>query len=1006
MDNDNDFIPQAPLSGPSAAEVGAVFPVPLAPALIRALSDAGTAVSLPAPLFSYPAVGAGANVAVSSAAPPLSTSAAGAGAGAASFLAAPPLNLSAVSAGACAVSSAAPPFSWPQHFSSNCEELRVQWQWLRPKPVHLKSEDAAHKFITRGTSALVEDYSESASGGWLPIEDDLILQQLKQRTSLIQYGQHKYKLSPSWFIVPDDSDTFGEGPLVGSRIRWVPDVSLTVEDDIEQDTGGYDDMEQLAVHQMDYEISLFPFSAHSSLDQEHVSFPELGSAMMADAFTASLRLGCSEDILLLAAFIKKIPPQSQNHVVCSGLKLLPAASDPALPHGDISVVLEIMRRIISVIPSRSLQEPVTKEIVMGSITSWCSKHGLDVYNRPLYKAYLEFQRMQAFYLSKRPPPGVDHYRSHPIFFRMNTPRKSFDSLGRLWNGFPFGRKNPDGSPDMRCQENYEVNTLVRGSSIVKVVEALSEGYPGNFFVHCAELDGPVGSYSRVTDRGDGGDRKGEPMKTYYILHSNSSLAKADKTQFTAVFAISSTMLGAEMKDASEPFRLGALGLAEPCPVEVFPNNHESEITRRIALHADDKVPPASGREEIVRNGKRFLELTGSARSVITRELQIRKDPALRVAGQKIKLADAVKDQLQHEPHFWKLKALQEMEDNHLFKSISCMSKNLYNSKLDIHVTDSHDFSIEFTGRRQQLAVLQEHVQSWFKRLSFCFKIKVDADDLINGLEHYRFPDPKNFGGKHDLEYKAFMKRLHNVTAEDLCEEEIFEMTQGKDFTRESRMEAVARIALQIFECRIVGGFVRDWIVNGDRKHPSGPPRDWVEVSKVYESKEPPDSYHGWLKWDFKPDVQVIPKDVDIELMTQYFDVNRFIHEVTKYGIVVDHYRHIPQRHFFLFDRETGPFTADFIEPQLACISTFGEFNVNCLCVSRFPDQVGLKLEYRSSSGEHILEVNPVIADCRKRQLFPMYEGVDERMKQRTMKMRDRGYFVIGVLVCILHLYFH
>jgi len=61
---------------------------------------------------------------------------------------------------------------------------------------------------------------------------------------------------------------------------------------------------------------------------------------------------------------------------------------------------------------------------------------------------------------------------------------------------------------MTSPENYESRRLVRGSSMDKVIEALSFGYPDNFFVHCAELDGPVNSYSRVVDRGDGGDGEG------------------------------------------------------------------------------------------------------------------------------------------------------------------------------------------------------------------------------------------------------------------------------------------------------------------------------------------------------------------------------------------------------------------------------------------------------------------------------------------------------------------
>jgi hypothetical protein len=76
--------------------------------------------------------------------------------------------------------------NWPQDCSANDVEPRVQWQWLRPKPVDLKPEDDAHKFITRGTTAPAKGPSERASGGWLPIEDVSILHHLQQRASLIE----------------------------------------------------------------------------------------------------------------------------------------------------------------------------------------------------------------------------------------------------------------------------------------------------------------------------------------------------------------------------------------------------------------------------------------------------------------------------------------------------------------------------------------------------------------------------------------------------------------------------------------------------------------------------------------------------------------------------------------------------------------------------------------------------------------------------------------------------
>ena len=294
-----------------------------------------------------------------------------------------------------------------------------------------------------------------------------------------------------------------------------------------------------------------------------------------------------------------------------------------------------------------------------------------------------------------------------------------------------------------------------------------------------------------------------------------------------------------MQDVLEPFRLGALGIAEPCTIEVLPDDPSRAITRRIALHHDDKVPAGFDHTEITRGANKYAQLRGSARSVVSRELRLRKCPELRIAKEKIKLVDAtVADKLKQGQHTNKLQQLQVMKDKNVFKPLGFMWKNLYNSQLEINVGDVQDLHIKFSGRRQQLNVLKKHLEFWGHQLLHSPVLKWEVDDVFSGIQHYRTPDPKNFGGAKNPEYQAFKKRLHNVTAEDLSEEYIFEMTMGKEATRESRMEAVTRIALQTFECRVVGGFVRDWIVNGDCKHPQQPPATWVEVQSTYEDKQP------------------------------------------------------------------------------------------------------------------------------------------------------------------------
>jgi hypothetical protein len=190
--------------------------------------------------------------------------------------------------------------------------------------------------------------------------------------------------------------------------------------------------------------------------------------------------------------------------------------------------------------------------------------------------------------------------------------------------------------------------------------------------------------------------------------------------------------------------------------------------------------------------------------------------------------------------------------------------------LELKFGDPAMSHIKFTGRRRHLDVFNQHIQYWRHQFTMPQSVVLELADHFMSVDRYRLASSSNFNSKE--EYTAFQKRLHNVTAESFSDEEVFELIMGTDATRESRMEAVCRVAVRTFDCKVVGGFVRDWIVNGQRKYPpsSIAPRDWV---KEYN---PP--LNGWMKWDFADDMEVIPKDLDIELsMTQPFDVNRLNH---------------------------------------------------------------------------------------------------------------------------------
>jgi hypothetical protein len=118
-------------------------------------------------------------------------------------------------------------------------------------------------------------------------------------------------------------------------------------------------------------------------------------------------------------------------------------------------------------------------------------------------------------------------------------------------------------------------------------------------------------------------------------------------------------------------------------------------------------------------------------------------------------------------------------------------------------------------------------------------------------------------------------------------------------SREEKMEVVSRLLIRKFKCKVTGGFIRDWVINGQSEKPGN-----ADVTKWIEKS----SYGGWEMVE-----GVIPKDIDVELAAgTEFDILRFMCLVRACGISVDVYDHKPQRHCFVFNLSEGPFTIDII----------------------------------------------------------------------------------------------
>ena len=138
--------------------------------------------------------------------------------------------------------------------------------------------------------------------------------------------------------------------------------------------------------------------------------------------------------------------------------------------------------------------------------------------------------------------------------------------------------------------------------------------------------------------------------------------------------------------------------------------------------------------------------------------------------------------------------------------------------VQIHLNNKADPHILVTGRRTALDKLEQQLRFWSFQLKGAPRVEI-ADEIM-AVDLYK--RPRRLG--NDRSDAAFRQRLHTVTADELSDSQIFDLCTGPSAKRESRMEIVSRLAIKTFGCKLVGGFVRDWIVRGKNFH-------WVSWQK-------------------------------------------------------------------------------------------------------------------------------------------------------------------------------
>ena len=228
------------------------------------------------------------------------------------------------------------------------------------------------------------------------------------------------------------------------------------------------------------------------------------------------------------------------------------------------------------------------------------------------------------------------------------------------------------------------------------------------------------------------------------------------------------------------------------------------------------------------------------------------------------------------------------------------------------------------------------------------------------------------------------EKIARITDSKRTSIELWKSLKGPRATRETRMEVVAWLAVCKFDCRLEGGFVRDWIVGGYSNKPAGPSSSWISY-RINPAGTPIPELNK----------ELIPCDLDCHLSTYWpFDIDRFLDLLHKYDIECVVARE-DWRYILLLDEHapTGPFTMDLIEPHVALTHDRIDFDVNNLSLEKdYTKELGMKVDIQSKP--YSIELETIVQNIKDKR-FQILRPIDSSMDIRIAKMKSRGWTQMG-----------
>lgn len=528
-------------------------------------------------------------------------------------------------------------------------------------------------------------------------------------------------------------------------------------------------------------------------------------------------------------------------------------------------------------------------------------------------------------------------------------------------------------------DDYRQNAQVKSGNWEMIAKALLVGYGENVFVSMKELQGKTHWFTRYSLGYD----------DLAVLDFQSTLLRSISTAPVALVLARDTRFSSSIRATAVLSFIG----------EIQSEWIEYGLTRKIALNMAEETKLSS--ENIltiaqqtffsvdIKLSNHNLTLQGPAGAVLGAELDVLRKL---VVEMKFILTNpySASDSANHDRMKRNLESVTKMprifnpmkwrwEAQHQVKIMIDPNTVDQTCSITIKGGDSQNQFVKkefdsFLGWLKNSAVIR-HPNSgkcYYKRINFLLKFTT-----ILGVSP-RILKPQMRPSCLDIE-----ERISHITDSKRTSVELWKSLKGSNAIRESRMEVVAWVAVCGFDCRLEGGFVRDWIVDHHRSQLAGSSPSVTFIQNGAGSLIPNVSK------------DLIPTDLDLHLPShKYFDIDKFLDALHRHKIECRVFRE-DWRYILLLDEnaKTGPFTMDLIEPHVALTHDRIDFDVSNLSLEKeYTKELGMRVDIEQKPYSIELEM---IIDHIKKKRFHVLRPLEKTLQPRLSKMIQRGWTQIG-----------